>query len=39
MFGAALARHAGSAADFSFPGWEDALRYFVDPGRPRTRFR
>ena len=29
MFGAALARHAGSAANFSFPGWEDALRYFV----------
>jgi len=29
MFGAALARQAGSAADFSFPGWEDALRYFV----------
>ncbi|MFI5082907.1 MAG: ATP-binding protein, partial [Streptosporangiales bacterium] len=29
MFGAALARQAGSAADFSFSGWEDALRYFV----------
>jgi AAA+ ATPase superfamily predicted ATPase len=29
MFGAALARQVGSAADFSFPGWEDALRYFV----------
>ena len=29
MFGAALARQAGSPADFSFPGWEDALRYFV----------
>ena len=25
MFGAALARHAGSAADFSFPDWENAL--------------
>ena len=30
MFGAALARHAGSPADFSFPSWENALRYFVD---------
>jgi uncharacterized protein len=29
MFGAALARQAGSPADFSFPGWEAALRYFV----------
>ena len=29
MFGAALARQAGSPADFSFSGWEDALRYFV----------
>jgi len=29
MFGAALARQAGSAADFSFRGWEDALRYFL----------
>jgi hypothetical protein len=29
MFGAALARQAGSAAGFSFPGWEDALRYFL----------
>jgi len=29
MFGAALARQAGSPANFSFPGWEDALRYFV----------
>src|SRR5438874_6548776 len=29
MFGAALGRHTGSAADFTFPGWEDALRYFV----------
>ena len=29
MFGAALGRQAGSAADFSFPGWEDALRYFL----------
>jgi hypothetical protein len=28
MFGSALARHAGSPADFSFPAWEDALRYF-----------
>jgi AAA+ ATPase superfamily predicted ATPase len=33
MFGAALARHAGSAADFSFPDWENALRYFADLGR------
>ena len=32
MFGAALARQAGSAADFSFPGWEDALRYFLALG-------
>src|SRR6266446_7730415 len=30
MFGAALARQAGSAADFSFPDWENALRYFAD---------
>ena len=29
MFGAALARQARSAADFSFPGWDDALRYFL----------
>jgi AAA+ ATPase superfamily predicted ATPase len=29
MFGAALARQSGSAAEFSFPGWEDALRYFL----------
>src|SRR3984893_5414790 len=29
MFGAALARQAGSPADFSFSAWEDALRYFV----------
>jgi hypothetical protein len=29
MFGAALARQAGSPADFTFSGWEDALRYFV----------
>ena len=29
MFGAALARQAGSPADFSFPSWEAALRYFV----------
>jgi len=29
MFGAALARQAGSPADFSFPTWEAALRYFV----------
>ncbi|MGH3165039.1 MAG: AAA family ATPase [Trebonia sp.] len=29
MFGAALARQAGSAAAFSFPSWEDALRYFL----------
>lgn len=29
MFGVALARHAESAAPFSFPGWEDALRYFL----------
>jgi AAA+ ATPase superfamily predicted ATPase len=28
MFGAALARQSVSAAEFSFPGWEDALRYF-----------
>ena len=34
MFGAALARHAGSAADFSFPDWENALRYFVDLAGP-----
>jgi AAA+ ATPase superfamily predicted ATPase len=33
MFGAALARHAGSAADFSFPDWENALRYFADLAR------
>ena len=30
MFGAALARQAGSPADFSFPDWENALRYFAD---------
>src|SRR6476646_430930 len=30
MFGAALARQAGSPADFTFSGWEAALRYFVD---------
>src|SRR6266568_2098043 len=29
MFGAALARQAGSPSDFSFPSWEDALRYFL----------
>ncbi len=29
MFSAALARRASSAAAFSFPGWEDALRYFL----------
>jgi uncharacterized protein len=29
MFGAALARQAGAAADFSFLSWEDALRYFL----------
>jgi AAA+ ATPase superfamily predicted ATPase len=29
MFGAALARQSGSAAEFSFPSWEDALRYFL----------
>jgi AAA+ ATPase superfamily predicted ATPase len=29
MFGSALARQSGSVADFSFPGWEDALRYFL----------
>src|SRR6266849_8278448 len=29
MFGAALARQSGPAAEFSFPGWEDALRYFL----------
>jgi hypothetical protein len=29
MFGAALARQAGSPSDFSFPGWEEALRYFM----------
>ncbi|HEU5390494.1 MAG TPA: helix-turn-helix domain-containing protein [Streptosporangiaceae bacterium] len=34
MFGAALARHAGSAADFSFPDWENALRYFMDLAGP-----
>jgi predicted AAA+ superfamily ATPase len=34
MFGAALARHTGSAADFSFPDWENALRYFVDLAGP-----
>jgi AAA+ ATPase superfamily predicted ATPase len=30
MFGAALARQVGSAAEFSFRGWEDALGYFLD---------
>ena len=34
MFGAALARQAGSPADFSFPGWEEALRYFVTLAGP-----
>ena len=34
MFGAALARQAGSAADFSFPDWENALRYFTDLAGP-----
>ena len=34
MFGAALARHTGSAADFSFPDWENALRYFADLAGP-----
>src|ERR1700755_351470 len=29
MFGAALARQVSSPADFTFSGWEDALRYFV----------
>jgi AAA+ ATPase superfamily predicted ATPase len=28
MFGATMARQAGSPADFSFPTWEDALRFF-----------
>jgi AAA+ ATPase superfamily predicted ATPase len=28
MFGAALARQSGSAAEFSFPGWDEAFRYF-----------
>ena len=27
MFGAALARHAGSPSPFSFASWDDALRY------------
>ena len=38
MFGAALARQGGSAAGFSFPGWEDALRYFL-PWRVKDRCR
>jgi hypothetical protein len=29
MFSAALARQSGSAAEFAFSGWEDALRYFL----------
>ena len=33
MFGAALARQAGSPADFSFPSWEDALRYLLAMAR------
>ena len=38
MFGVALARQARSAADFSFPGWDDALRYFLAlAGRARFR--
>jgi AAA+ ATPase superfamily predicted ATPase len=36
MFGAALARHVGSAADFSFPDWENALRYFADLAGPEA---
>jgi AAA+ ATPase superfamily predicted ATPase len=35
MFGAALARQAGSPADFSFPTWADALRYFLALARER----
>src|SRR6476646_2644394 len=27
MFGAALAMLSGSPADFSFPGWQDVIRY------------
>lgn len=36
MFGAALARHAGSPADFSFATWADALTYLfsLDRGQP-----
>jgi AAA+ ATPase superfamily predicted ATPase len=36
MFGAALARHAGSGVAFSFASWDDALRYLFDmaAGRP-----
>src|ERR1035438_10355670 len=37
MFGAALARQSGSAAEFSFPGWEDALRYFLALADRRDR--
>jgi uncharacterized protein len=29
MFGAALARHAGAGAPFSFASWDDALRYLL----------
>jgi uncharacterized protein len=36
MFGAALARHAGAAAAFSFTSWDDALLYLfgLAAGRP-----
>jgi AAA+ ATPase superfamily predicted ATPase len=32
MFGAALARHVGSPAAFTFATWEDALTYFLSIG-------
>jgi len=35
MFGAALARHAGSPADFSFGSWEAALGYFFSLAQDR----
>jgi AAA+ ATPase superfamily predicted ATPase len=35
MFGAALARHTGSPAGFSFAAWEDALHYLVALARER----